>query len=99
MEYYDKKNVIVKLSGRTLYKDGKWNTLCLPFNVTLAGSPLEGAIAKTLTEATVTGDHVTLTFGEAVTALKANVPYIINKGRKGGSNIAAAIVNAILYTL
>lgn len=25
------------------------------------------------------------------------VPYIINKGRKGGSNIAAAICNAILY--
>ena len=22
----------VTLSGRTLYKDGKWNTLCLPFN-------------------------------------------------------------------
>ena len=31
--------------------------------------------------------------------LNSNVPYIINKGRKGGSNIAAAIVNAILYTL
>ena len=23
----------VKLEGRTLYKDGKWNTLCLPFDV------------------------------------------------------------------
>ncbi|QFJ55960.1 precorrin-8X methylmutase [Pseudobutyrivibrio xylanivorans] len=31
--------------------------------------------------------------------LESNVPYIINKGRKGGSNIAAAIVNALLYTL
>jgi len=31
--------------------------------------------------------------------LNSTVPYIINKGRKGGSNIAAAIVNAILYSI
>ena len=31
--------------------------------------------------------------------LNSNVPYIINEGRKGGSNIAAAIVNAILYNI
>lgn len=31
--------------------------------------------------------------------LNSDVPYIINKGRKGGSNIAAAIVNAILYNI
>lgn len=29
--------------------------------------------------------------------LKTDVPYIINRGRKGGSNVAAAIVNALLY--
>lgn len=31
--------------------------------------------------------------------INSDVPYIINKGRKGGSNIAAAIVNAILYSI
>lgn len=31
--------------------------------------------------------------------LKTNIPYIINRGRKGGSNIAAAICNALLYEL
>ena len=31
--------------------------------------------------------------------LKTNIPYIINRGRKGGSNIAAAICNAVLYQL
>ncbi len=31
--------------------------------------------------------------------LESDVPYIINKGRKGGSNIAAAICNALLYML
>lgn len=29
--------------------------------------------------------------------MEAPVPYIVAKGRKGGSNIAAAIINAILY--
>ncbi len=28
-----------------------------------------------------------------------DIPYIINRGRKGGSNVAAAIVNALLYTM
>lgn len=31
--------------------------------------------------------------------LKSDVPYIINRGRKGGSNIAAAICNAVLYSI
>lgn len=29
--------------------------------------------------------------------IDGNVPYIINRGRKGGSNIAAAICNALMY--
>ncbi len=29
--------------------------------------------------------------------LETDMPYIVNRGRKGGSNIAAAIVNALLY--
>lgn len=31
--------------------------------------------------------------------LETQIPYIINVGRKGGSNVAAAICNAILYEL
>ncbi|MFR3569605.1 MAG: cobalt-precorrin-8 methylmutase [Paraclostridium sordellii] len=30
---------------------------------------------------------------------RTDIPYIISKGRKGGSNLAAAIINAILYSL
>ena len=74
---FNGKSIIAKLDGRTLYKDGKWNTICLPFNVTLASSPLAGATAKTLTAATMTGTTVSLTFGDAVDVLQANVPYII----------------------
>ena len=32
----------VTLTGRTLYKDGAWNTICLPFDVTISGSVLDG---------------------------------------------------------
>lgn len=31
--------------------------------------------------------------------MKADVPYIVARGRKGGSNVAAAICNALLYQL
>ena len=31
--------------------------------------------------------------------METDIPYIINKGRKGGSNVAAAICNAVLYEL
>ena len=67
----------VTLSGRTLYKDGAWNTLCLPFDVTIAGSPLAGATARPLTSASISGSTLTLTFGDAVTTLEAGTPYII----------------------
>ena len=31
--------------------------------------------------------------------METEVPYIINRGRKGGSNVAAAICNALIYQL
>lgn len=31
--------------------------------------------------------------------METEVPYIVNRGRKGGSNVAAAICNALLYQL
>ena len=69
----------VTLADRFLYKDGNWNTLCLPFDVTIEDSPLagNGVEAKTLTSASLTDGTLTLMFGNAVTELKAGVPYII----------------------
>ncbi len=40
--------VNVMLYGRTLYKDGGWNTLCLPFDVKVGSGPLEDATAMVL---------------------------------------------------
>ena len=72
-----KRNAV--LADRTLYKDGSWNTICLPFAVDLTDedSPLYRAVAKTLTDATVSGTTLTLSFGSEVTTLQAGVPYII----------------------
>ncbi len=83
----------VTLSGRTLYKDGSWNTICLPFNLTLAGSPLDGATAKTLSAATMTGTHVDLTFGDDVTELVAGTPYIIKW--TSGEDIYEPVFNGV----
>ena len=71
------KTTDATLNGRTLYKDGKWNTLCLPFDVTIAGSPLDGAEARTLSSASITGTTLTLNFSDPVTTLQAGTPYII----------------------
>ena len=75
----------VKLKGRTLYKNGNWNTLCLPFDVTIENSPLAGADARTLTEASITEGEGGLTLNldfyenedDPITTLNAGVPYII----------------------
>ena len=74
----------VQLSGRTLYKDGDWNTLCLPFSLyNFTGTPLEGATVMTLgnSPACNTGyDNATgtlyLDFVNAY-AIEAGVPYIV----------------------
>ena len=67
----------VTLQGRTFSKDGKWQTLCLPFGVTIADSPLAGAEARTLESATLSNGTLTMNFGEPVTTLEAGKSYII----------------------
>ena len=75
----------VALSGRTLYKDGSWNTLCLPFDVVLEGSPLEGATVKTLSSASLADGTLTLNFTDkgAVSEIEAGRPYIIKWDNTG----------------
>ena len=68
----------VTLAGRMLSKSGEWNTLCLPFDLELEGSILEGAIVKTLNDCRVDATKVTLRFSEEpLTKLDAGMPYIV----------------------
>lgn len=74
------KTVNATLQGRTLYKDGKWNTLCLPFNVTVGSGPLSGATAMTLNTSASgfnsTTGVLTLNFTTAYT-ITAGTPFIV----------------------
>jgi hypothetical protein len=96
---YDGKACDVTLTGRTLYKDGLWNTICLPFDVTIEDSPLAGATAKTLSSASTStsalyGTHIDLAFGEAVSKLEAGKPYIIKWD--AAENIVAPVFEDVL---
>ena len=72
----------VTLSGRTLYRDNAWNTLCLPFNMDayqIAESPLAGTTIMELDGKTSNLDSegkLTLNFQEATT-IEAGKPYIV----------------------
>ena len=76
-----KHSVNVTLTGRTLYKDGKWNTLCLPFSLTAEqladdGCPLKGATVKTLASTDFSGGTLTLNFTDA-NSIEAGKPYLV----------------------
>lgn len=85
----------VTLSGRTLYKDGMWNTICLPFDLVLDGSALAGGVARPLTAASIDGSTLKLTFGDAVTTLVAGTPYII-KWAGAATNIENPVFHDVI---
>lgn len=68
-----KTDIAVSLK-RTFYKDGEWNTLCLPFAVANAATAFDGA---ELREVDVTqSSENTIVFKEATT-IEAGKPYLI----------------------
>ena len=73
----------VMLKGRTLYKDGKWNTLCLPFKLLrndLSETPLGGdgvTVMRLKKENShLSGSVLTLNFANYATNY-ANTPFIV----------------------
>ena len=86
----DGKTHNVMLDGRTLYKDGKWNTLCLPFNVTVGSDVMAGATAMTLNGETsgfnTSTGELTLNFTSVTSGstIAAGTPFI---AKWTGSNL------------
>ena len=88
----------VQLNGRTLYKDGAWNTLCLPFNATLTAG---ATIMELDTEGTYDSDKHTgfdastgtlyLYFKSAETIV-AGKPYIV-KWESGNHLVSPTFTN------
>lgn len=87
----------VQLAGRTLYKDGSWNTLCLPFSVTTASGTLSGDGVKAMTLNTETSNltdgTLTLNF-TAATTIPAGTPFII-KWDNTGVNIENPVFEGV----
>lgn len=77
------KTVNVKLT-RTLKAD-VWNTFCVPFDVTVEGSPLEGATIKQIASVTEKDDGAVINFVDAPATLEAGKAYLVRT--------ATAIVN------
>ena len=76
---YTGRKVDVEPTDRTIFCDGKWNTLCLPFDMDgFSGTPLEGATVKTLESSNYdsTTKTLTLNFSNA-TSLEAGKPYLV----------------------
>ena len=97
--YYPQfNNLSVTLQGRTLYKDGDWNTLCLPFAVSsFTGTPLEGATVKELlTTSNLDADgKLTLNFSSNnLTAIEAGKPYIV-KWETPGEDIVHPVFTGV----
>ena len=81
---FSNQRVLVTLKDRTLFKDGHWNTLCLPFNMTAqqVTEQLAPLSLKTLESASFQDGTLTLNFTDA-TEIQAGKPYIIRWTRAG----------------
>lgn len=69
------KTVNVNLT-RTLKAD-VWNTFCVPFDVTVEGSPLEGATIKQIASVTEKDDGAVINFKDAPATLEAGKAYLV----------------------
>ena len=88
----------VTLDGTTLYHNGRWNTLCLPFNLTVQqlaneDSPLYEATIKTLNTAYVNNGKLTLNFAD-VSNIEAGKPYLI-RWSTDGDNVESPVFKGV----
>ena len=99
-KYNGKAAHSVTLSSRTLYKDGKWNTLCLPFDVTIAGSVLDGdnVEAKVFDNTSSLSDAgvLTLKFSAAPATITAGTPFIIKWNNTGVNLVTPAFTDVTI---
>ena len=104
----DNKNLIetykggandLTIYGRTLYKDGAWNTLCLPFTISQEqlqadDCPLKGVSIKTLNACSFNEETGTLTLNfRDDNSIQANTPYIIKWNKPTDGDESATVVN------
>ena len=82
---YADKTLAVALSDRTLYKDGSWNTLCLPFSLSAAqiaaNANFAGATLMTMDVTEKNGfdveDGTLYLWFKTATEIEAGMPYLV----------------------
>ena len=67
----------VALIGRTFRKDGTWQSLWLPFDLTIEGSVLDGADVRTAESAYMMDKTLIIDCSTPVTKIEAGKPYLI----------------------
>ena len=95
IESYDGATANVTYTGRTLYKDGGWNTLCLPFDVPTNDPMFKDADVCTLTSSAYDSAEkkLTLTFSEKPETIEAGKPYLV---RWDGGEAAPLVFNGVI---
>ena len=100
----------VMLYGNTLFRNGVWNTLCLPFDLnSLASTSLEGATVMALTSSTFADGTLTLNFSAVSpqrgtegglqglgTLIPAGTPFLV-KLAEGANN--ADLMNPVFHNV
>ena len=87
----------VSLQDRTLYKDGDWNTLVLPFDVSVDSKPLGGDGVKAMVldgdKSQLDGTTLTLNFVDAPATIPAGTPFIIKW--KEGTDLTSPVFSCV----
>ena len=106
-KFYNK----VTLAGRTFYKDGAWNTLCLPFSMDatqIEASDLAGATIKEMASTSNLDNNGTLTlnftpvydgtaFASGFTQIDAGKPYIV-KWESASGTVSDPLFSGVAIT-
>lgn len=78
LEPYHEGEIAVLHLYRTLYRDGYFNTICLPFDLaTLTGTPLEGGELYTFESAEKESEGLLEVVMNEATEIEAGIPYLI----------------------
>lgn len=79
--YIGTKSILAELDiHRTLYRDGDFNTLCLPFDMNaeqIAASPLVGAQVYEFVSANVVNEQLNIEISGPIDHIDAGVPYLV----------------------
>lgn len=105
MELQDGNQNNVTIKNLKLYADKCWNTLCLPFDVTInndtesddyiVGNTFVNATAKTMKSSSFADGTLSMQFSEDLTTIPAGTPFLI-KFNRSGNNLVSPVFRDVI---